>query len=373
VARESNIEVKVGALIVVCGALLIAFLFLLGDFNMGESAHLTVDWPTSGGLKEGALVKLAGMKAGRVESVEFFGGKVDEKLGRPVYVRVVMSIKPELRETLRQDAKFYITTVGLLGEKYVEIDPGASTEVMAEDAITEGVPPMRIEVLSESIQSTLARTSRILARNEEKLTQAITDASAMVATSRAAVEDGRVFVTEARETLKTFKERGLTVIGKAESAIGAAETAITEYTPGSGETGGHIKTIMKRGANLATTFDKTVGDGRQIKGAITDARALTNRARQVIDKVGSKAIRVAGKAEGLMDTAGVVMGDGKVEVLAVLKQVRSIMATVGTMLNKIRDGKGSIGAMLNDREMYDDARELMKDLKRHPWKFLWKE
>ena len=42
-------------------------------------------------------------------------------------------------------------------------------------------------------------------------------------------------------------------------------------------------------------------------------------------------------------------------------------------MNKVCDGEGMIGALLNDREMYDDVWEMMKDFKRHPWKFLWKE
>lgn len=364
--QDTRIEIKVGALIVLCLILLVSFLFLLGDFRMGESATLVVDWKTSGGLKKGAPVNVAGMKAGRVEGIEFHGGKMDDELGRQVYVRVYLSIKPELRETLRSDARFYITTVGLLGEKYVEIDPGGAAEILAEDAISEGVPPMRIEVMAENINTVLARTAGILEANEDALAATIQDVRLSAGSARKAIEEGRAMLAETRAAISRLSERTLQVMD-------TAENTLKEYTPGQGGTGDRIRTIMDRGASVATTVDETLGDGSEIRGILTDTRRLTNRARVVIDRVGTRAISVAGKAEGLMDTAGEMMTEGKGGVLGTITNVNSILATVQTLVDNLRDGQGTIGALLTDREIYDDARELMRDLKRHPWKFLWKE
>ena len=38
-----------------------------------------------------------------------------------------------------------------------------------------------------------------------------------------------------------------------------------------------------------------------------------------------------------------------------------------------RKGKGTAGALLVDQQIYDDLKELVRDLKRNPWKFFWKE
>ena len=38
----------------------------------------------------------------------------------------------------------------------------------------------------------------------------------------------------------------------------------------------------------------------------------------------------------------------------------------------IRGGKGTVGALVMDEEIYDDVQEMVRDLKHNPWKFLWK-
>ena len=43
------------------------------------------------------------------------------------------------------------------------------------------------------------------------------------------------------------------------------------------------------------------------------------------------------------------------------------------MVTDLRAGKGTAGALLARDELYSDLRELIRDLKRNPWKFFWKE
>ena len=65
--------------------------------------------------------------------------------------------------------------------------------------------------------------------------------------------------------------------------------------------------------------------------------------------------------------------EGRAEFNTISGEVRKALRGVSELMENVRDGEGTIGALLHDREMYDDIREMMKDLKRHPWKFLWKE
>jgi phospholipid/cholesterol/gamma-HCH transport system substrate-binding protein len=39
----------------------------------------------------------------------------------------------------------------------------------------------------------------------------------------------------------------------------------------------------------------------------------------------------------------------------------------------IRRGRGSVGALVMDEQLFDDLQELARDLKHNPWKFFWKE
>lgn len=370
-AAESRIEVKVGALIVLCLALFIGFLLLLGDFRLGEASTIMVDWKTSAGLKRGAAVKVAGLPAGRVERVEFRSGEDGEGDGKP-FVRVHLSIDPEVRKTLRADAAFYITTVGLLGEKYVEIDPGGASERLTSDVLV-GVPPMRIEVMTKNLNTLLERSANILRQNEKLIGDTLQDIRAMSASGRKAVEEARLFMGDARKTLADAQKKMDLLAAKGEKVLDSADLALVEYTPGRGDTGNYIRSLVKSGAHLIETVDETVGDGEEIKAVMTDVRVLARSARTVVEKVGARTARLMSKAEGLIDTAQKALVSGRDEILATLRKARALVGDVQVLLARLRDGHGTIGALLNDREMYDDAREMMKDLKRHPWKFLWKE
>jgi phospholipid/cholesterol/gamma-HCH transport system substrate-binding protein len=43
------------------------------------------------------------------------------------------------------------------------------------------------------------------------------------------------------------------------------------------------------------------------------------------------------------------------------------------MVDKMSRGEGTVGALLQDEEVYDDLKELIRDLKRHPWKLIWED
>jgi phospholipid/cholesterol/gamma-HCH transport system substrate-binding protein len=43
------------------------------------------------------------------------------------------------------------------------------------------------------------------------------------------------------------------------------------------------------------------------------------------------------------------------------------------LLGMIQRGEGTVGGFVQDPQVYDDLKELMRDLKRHPWKMLWRD
>ena len=74
------------------------------------------------GLIPNAPVWLAGTRVGRVESVNF-GSRPD---GAPA-VKVVLQVDQEVRERIRADSTASIGTIGLLGDRYVEVSIGSPT------------------------------------------------------------------------------------------------------------------------------------------------------------------------------------------------------------------------------------------------------
>ena len=80
------------------------------------------------GLIPNAPVWLAGTRVGRVESVNF-GMRPD---GKPA-VKVMLQVDLDVQERIRADSRASIGTIGLLGDRYVEIALGSPGEARLED------------------------------------------------------------------------------------------------------------------------------------------------------------------------------------------------------------------------------------------------
>lgn len=130
---------------VVVGLFLLVGLFALGyiSIRLGKMQVLglagytiTADFPTVGGLKEGASVEIAGVNVGRVENISL----VDYQ------ARVTMRIDSGV--TLQEDTIASVKTKGLIGEKYMHLSPGGSDQTIAPGGrIRETEPPIDIEEL----------------------------------------------------------------------------------------------------------------------------------------------------------------------------------------------------------------------------------
>ncbi|MFQ5696988.1 MAG: MlaD family protein [Myxococcota bacterium] len=109
------------------------------------------------GLTVNAPVHLAGNNVGRVRSIEFL------QPGAPRPIRVAMELDASVQSRIRSDSTALIGTIGLLGDKYVEISIGTL------DA--PGLPPgSRIQTQEAATFSELASKGRALLDNLVQLT-----------------------------------------------------------------------------------------------------------------------------------------------------------------------------------------------------------
>jgi len=54
-------------------------------------------------------------------------------------------------------------------------------------------------------------------------------------------------------------------------------------------------------------------------------------------------------------------------------QVYALTTEARSMVSQVSSGKGTAGALIAREELYQDLKEMVRDLKRNPWKFLWRE
>lgn len=106
-------ELKVG-IVTAVGLILFGIMaFVVGDVNLGEVRRLVVDFPDALGIKVGEKVYLSGMRIGEVSSIEY----------SPAERRIFLTLQVDRPSFWPAGSIFAIDTLGLMGEKYVGIEP----------------------------------------------------------------------------------------------------------------------------------------------------------------------------------------------------------------------------------------------------------
>jgi phospholipid/cholesterol/gamma-HCH transport system substrate-binding protein len=93
---------------------------------------------------------------------------------------------------------------------------------------------------------------------------------------------------------------------------------------------------------------------------VADARETVANARRLSSTLGGEAEQA--KIRKALDDVAEITGRAKMAT-----------ADAQAILAHVRRGKGSVGAMVMDEQLFDDLQELARDLKHNPWKFFWRE
>jgi len=103
-----------------------------------DSYQLTAKFDSSSGLKKGAFIEIAGVKAGKVTNIEL-DKESFESIATFVFDGGVI---------LAEDTIASIRTSGIIGDKFVKISPGASDDILKSgDEIIETESSISIEEL----------------------------------------------------------------------------------------------------------------------------------------------------------------------------------------------------------------------------------
>lgn len=134
--QQTNTQDTLIGLFVAAGIAALFFLALqvsnLSSFTDRDSFTVTARFENSGGLKVKSPVSAAGVKIGQVKDIHF-----DPKTYQSV---VSMSIYSEFKE-LPSDTTASIFTAGLLGEQYVNLEPGGSEDYLQDGSEIEITQP----------------------------------------------------------------------------------------------------------------------------------------------------------------------------------------------------------------------------------------
>ncbi len=338
---QRSIEVKVGILILVALGLLGAFIVVMGGLSFEPTYSVFVDFDNPGGLQSGAPVRIAGVKVGRVAEMQFRGGQIDPKTKEAeAPIRVVAKIEKRYQSAIHKNARFYVTSQGVLGEMFLAVEPGSYDQPVLPDGSTvHGISPPRLDLLLSESYELLHRAYEGITANDKKISETF---------------DGL------HDTLKGtgdfFKNNGK-----------------------------KLDDIVDHVNEITVTTNDTIKDAREryvdnpkITHIVNNVDHLTSTADQNLGPLMADSRSVLGDAKkmtGTLASAEQLARYRKItgDVSDITGRAKLATADAQAMVAHIKRGKGTVGALLMDESVYDDLQEMLRDLKHNPWKLFWRE
>ena len=121
--KRSGFETLLGAIVIVVAIGFLSFSAKIGNISSGEGYVIYADFSGIGGLQIGDDVQISGVRIGSVSTVDL---REDTYLAR-----VGMNIESDI--FIPEDTAALISSEGLLGGRFMLLEPGAS-----EDAVKKG-------------------------------------------------------------------------------------------------------------------------------------------------------------------------------------------------------------------------------------------
>jgi len=346
VRDEKHLELKVGAMILVALIILVAFILILGDWSFGERRVVDVYFQNPGGLTAGVSVKVAGRDVGRISEMTFLGqnGPKSPVTGRPALVRVRLEISEESWLAMRDDVKFYITTKGVLGDPFLEIDPGVAPSPVNASRHLFGTDPPRLDLFLADAAELVQSLNRLLVTNSENLDNLIKGSANLVT-----AVDSMVSATDGADGSK--------------ARIGRILENVEQLTL-------DVQTLVR------STQEKYIDDP-SLERTIQNMESLTGKLNKDIDPLIAEIRETMETLNRLGNTLGPkeqqALRDSLKRLSDIAVRADSTIGRVDGLVTRMHEGKGTVGRLLKDEEIYDDLKELIRDLKRHPWKLIWED
>ncbi|AKU90515.1 MlaD family protein [Vulgatibacter incomptus] len=344
--REKRFSIRVGVFVALGLALLAVIVFVLGGDRGLFSRHVryTASFESIDGLKPGSPVRLAGVEIGQVTRIAFYPDPRDRR------VQVTLDMLASYADRIRTDSTASVGSRGVLGDKVVDLSIGSPEQptIAPGGEIPVGSSSDYTEIVkkgAEVIDNTLAITSDlrqlVSSYNTPTMREGIGE---MIEYTRDILREVRtgdgalhalLFDPASGKQMRELLANASSMAKQADAAIGRLDAVIAQVQKGDGMIG-------------AMLYDKS---GKQV---VHDLGVAAN-------EISKLAAAVRTEKDGLLHGLFYGAEDGpnlNAELGAAARDLRSILA-------KINEGDGSLGALINDPTVYEDFKTILGNVKRN--------
>lgn len=342
-------QLKVGITVLVASTILAILILLMSGTGgiLTTKILLKSYFDNAGGLRVGAPVRLQGVDIGNVTRIRV----VADPSRQLTPVEVTMKVSTRFHANLRKDSLTTLSTSGVLGETYVDIDSAKArgSEAQEGDVLGTRETPQLEDVVRAS-QSTLQNLDALEKRADRIL---------------AFVESGQGSIG------KVIYDAAL--YNRLNSTIAQFQSLVADVANGKGSLGKLlVDDELYRKANA--TIDKVnliiddLNAGKGSAGKLLKDPTFYNNANDTIANIKKL-------------TDDVNAGKGALGKLArdeeFANKLQNTMNKLSALSDRLNSGEGTVGKLLQDPSVYDntnqlllESRDLIKAVRQNPKKYL---
>jgi ABC-type transport system involved in resistance to organic solvents, periplasmic component len=273
------------------------------------------------GLSKGADVQVLGVKAGRVEDISFENGKV----------KAILKIKKEI--PLYKNATVSIRTYGLMGDKYIYINPGSpNTGNLAENQVIQNQAKI---ASTEEMINQINVAAQKFAQLMDNLNKATGDDRL-----KKLIEDFDKFASNTNEVVVENKED----IRQSIANIRQITADIRQQLP---------SIIQNLDKTLENTKNITAENREDIRKLIANLKdlsiALKEKAPKTLDSVDKAATQIEQ-----------AVSENRQDLKLSIENIKKASQNLNELLAKVNEGKGTLGKLVNQDDLYNNVNEGVK-------------
>src|SRR5581483_102885 len=300
---------KVGAFMLIILAILGYFVLKIEDVNIrrgGGTKKVTAVFDSVAGLDNKSAVRVAGVRVGKVANI---------KLRDDGKAEVTMELDRDVK--LHQNASAHVANLGLLGEKYIELEPGTASAPLVPDeqqVTLRGSQPATIDDVTNQV-SAIA-----------------TDVKAITASLRTAMggPDGQQRLVDIVENVRQ-------ITAQVRELIAANRTNVDATLANARDITAQLKTDIPRLADsiekVANQLNGTIGENRSdVHQVVGNLRDLSRDLRTTADNLNS----ITGQVKSGEGTVGKLVYSNEThdKLTAALSSVESGVNELKTALGR---------------------------------------
>jgi len=337
-------EVKVGLLVVAAFVILGIAVFLVSERRnlFALKNRYYIQFETVLGLAPGSPTQLNGVTVGSVERV-VLPQSVDEEL-----LTVWINVDRRYGDRVREDSTARIKTLGLLGDKFIEISSGsADSPLIPSGGYIPAAPPTDVEKLlatgGDAVQNTVAISyslRNILARMEAGegiLGELLTDSEA----GRTA-KQGLVAIMEAVKDITLQIHSGQGTVGQLvmDDDLAVKMSASVDRLT-------QVLTSLEEGDGLAADLLQNPATRDRVQALLVNLDKTTTSLSAAAEQLSS--------GEGLLPA---MLNDEEMS-RQIFGDLQQMLQNLNLVSEKLASGDGTLGRLIEDPEIYEALNDII--------------